>query len=231
MRYLGSMLPALVVLASTVAVRLVEVQDLPFETQLSLARALVVAIEGRTGHHAVLDDPAWPSCGLTWSCAQQVTARTHASQAIFVRSLLSAELVRVVLKLPEREGSARTAQVDVALHSGDWVATLAQPAIELLGPGPPVQRPTLVDQGPPRSPSVVIPLSLMALGVASGAVGVALGATSQSTQAAFDRELTWGTSVPAVRATKAGQASGASALMLAGGGLLLSGLGWWLLSD
>lgn len=224
------MLPALLVAASTVAVRLIEVQDLPVETQLGLARACVAAIEERTGNHAVLDDPEWPGCGQSFACAEQVMARTHATRTVFMRVLLSAELVRVMLKVPEREGGQKGAQVDLSLSAGDWAAGLAAPVIELFGAGPPLQRPPLLAPAPP-APSRVVPVSLMALGAASLAAGAAVGVMSQATQADFDRALTWGTVVPSTRGDLQAQATGANVLMVAGAGALLSGLGWWLFTD
>lgn len=226
------MLLGLLILGASVVVRIEPTDDVPEETQLSLARALVSAIEANTGRAATLDDPSWPSCGQSPSCVAEIAKRAKSDEVIFLRMVASATLLRAVLKQVQLDGSVATQQVDLAASGEAWDQGLGKVAVQLLGAGKRFLRDPLAEAAPPtaRGPPI-LPLGLLIGGVASIGAGVALGVSSALVQSRYDSRVTPGTELESARGEKSAEAWGANILFLAGGAAILGGIGAWMLGD
>lgn len=215
------LLPVLaLVLGSTVAVHLEESEDLPLETQLGVARALVGAIEARSGRAAVLDDPSWPPCEPTPACASTVAARSGASEALFVRVITGPTLIRVVVQRGESEPS----YADVSSDGEGWPQTLGDLSVRLFGAGTMLRRPDLLEARP-EAPRRIWPWALLAGSAVALGAGISLGVMSQHTQDEVAGRHALGSATDAARDTKRAEAWAANILFIAAGALGLSGLG------
>jgi hypothetical protein len=208
------------VLGSTIAVHLEEGEDLPLETQLGVARALVGAIEARSGRAAVLDDPSWPPCEPTPACAATIAARSGASSTLFLRVISGPTLIRVVV----HQGEAELIYADVSSDGEAWPQTLGDLSVRLFGAGTLVRRPELLGAAP-EAPRRIWPWALLAGSAVALGAGISLGVLSQQTQDEVAGRHALGSATDAARDRKSSQAWAANILFLAAGALGLSGLG------
>lgn len=208
------------VLGSTIAVHLEENEDLPLETQLGVARALVGAIEARSGRAAVLDDPSWPPCEPTPACAATIAARSGASATLFLRVLSGPTLIRVVVQ----QDPAEPSYADISSDGEGWPEALGTLSVRLFGAGTLERRPDLTGAAP-EPPRRIWPWALLAGGAAALGAGISLGVMSQQTQDEVAGRSALGSATDAARDTKRAEAWAANILFVAAGALGLSGLG------
>jgi hypothetical protein len=141
-----------------VGIRMEDAQGLLPEEAQRLARAFGRSVELVTGAVAVIDDRTWEAdCARADRCAQEVLARTGASEVVFLKAFGTATRVRVIAD--RAGGEVHSVQADLGKEPDSWGGSLHGCA-EILFPG--AVHPTMVEPG--AAPPSATPPATTAIG-------------------------------------------------------------------
>ncbi len=220
---------ALLAVGTTLAIHVEEVGDVPPALAQQLVAELAGAAEAHAGVRVVIDEDRG-GCLAGQPCAAAIRSRTSAIELLLVRLIGGPLRVRVAIEHHPSEGVAgRTDQADLAREGGDVSAvaralvsrTLPARAREPLAEAPSIAPP---DRGTPW-----LAITLLGVGAASAATGVALGVSSDSAVDALRGGAGPASEVLALDDRARTQATAANVLFVVAAGALTAGVMAWIL--
>lgn len=168
---------------SVIALRLELSKEVTPEVGADLRTELIRAIESRASERVVDDDVVWaPRCDSR--CADEVRARTGASDVVIVRALAALTILRVNARRTALGAPEREAKVEIAFNAS--LQAVAETVTRALFPAPPSRASELAEGPDPWRPEPG-PLVLAAGGAAVLVAGIALGVSSSSARTAAEK--------------------------------------------